>query len=41
MILCQLLGHKNRKFLVDGDGIHLSTCCIVRMSICSRCGRQE
>jgi len=39
MVICWLFGHKDRKFLVDGDGVHLSTCCITRVQICDICGR--
>jgi len=39
--LCLLFGHKDRKFLVDGDGVHLKQCCIIRVRICNRCDRMK
>ncbi len=40
-IFCKLLGHNDTKYLVDGDGIHLKQCCIIRIRICNRCKRTE
>ena len=36
-ILCLILGHENKKFLIDGDSVHLSNCCFIRILICQRC----
>lgn len=35
--ICQILGHKPKKWKVDGDGVHLARCCPVIMNICNRC----
>ena len=36
-MLCKLFGHKSKQYLIDGDGVHLSRCCIIRALICQRC----
>ncbi|KKL75447.1 hypothetical protein LCGC14_2054800 [marine sediment metagenome] len=39
MNICSILGHNDKKYFVDGDGVHLDTCCIIRAQICERCDR--
>lgn len=32
--ICELIGHVDQKILIDG--VHLSTCCFLRVRICKR-----
>ncbi len=36
---CSILGHDDREYMIDGDGVHLPQCCIIRAQICKRCNR--
>ncbi len=40
-LLCKVKGHKDRRCLIDGDGVQLSTGCLLRVRICDRCKRWE
>ncbi len=40
-LICYLRGHKDERFLVDGDGTQLSSGCFIRVRICKRCKRWE
>jgi len=36
-LLCKIFGHKDKKYLIDGDGVHLARGCSIGVKICSRC----
>lgn len=40
-LICIFFGHKDKKYLVDGDGVHLPRCCIIRVKICARCEKWQ
>jgi len=39
--ICKSRGHVDKRILVDGDGVHLSSGCFIRVRICDRCKRWE
>ena len=36
-LICKKIGHKDRRVLIDGDGVQLSLGCFLRVRICDRC----
>ena len=40
-LICKKIGHKDRRVIIDGDDVHLSSPCFLRVRICDRCKRWE